>query len=151
MNVEVGSKLSLTTTLTADGHRYEAGEVGTVSAVGVDGDPTVVALFRSKPPLALEFPEDWRPKTTTRRTEHKLMLSYRAAARLLGVGRGATLHELIAAGLLRPVKLLRRSFIPRAQVEALAQTGEGPAVQAAAPKRSARGAGRRRSIADIEI
>lgn len=79
-----------------------------------------------------------------------LLLSYRAAARLLGVGRGASLHELIASGLLRPVKLLRRSFIPRAQIEALAQTGEGPAVVAPA-KRSARLPARKRSIADIEI
>lgn len=78
-----------------------------------------------------------------------LLLSYRAAARLLGVGRGASLHELIASGLLRPVKLLRRSFIPRAQIEALAQTGEGPVVAPA--KRSARLPARKRSIADIEI
>lgn len=58
-NVEVGSSITLTATIKADGFRYIAGETGIVSAVGVDGDPTVVVLFRGRPALALEFDEDW--------------------------------------------------------------------------------------------
>lgn len=57
----------------------------------------------------------------------KLLLSYRAVAKLLGVSRGGSLHELISLGLLRPVTLLGRSLIPREQVEALARTGDGTA------------------------
>jgi excisionase family DNA binding protein len=79
-----------------------------------------------------------------------LLLSFRETAKLLGVGRGKTLHELIAAGLLRPVKLLGRSLIPREQIEQLARTGEGPAstpTEPAARKKSKA----TRSIADLEI
>jgi predicted site-specific integrase-resolvase len=56
----------------------------------------------------------------------KLLLSYRDAARLLGIGRGSSLHALIRSGLLRPVTLLGRRFIPREQVEQLARVGERP-------------------------
>ena len=55
-----------------------------------------------------------------------LLLSFRSAAKLLGVGRGESLHALIAAGLLRPVKLLKRAYIPREQIEALARSGGEP-------------------------
>ena len=54
----------------------------------------------------------------------KLLLSYSAAAKLLGVSRNDTLHALIKTGLLRPVLLLGRAYIPREQVEQLARTGE---------------------------
>lgn len=57
--VTVGSKITLTATIKADGFRYRDGETGIVSAVGVDGDPTIVVLFRGRPALCLEFDEDW--------------------------------------------------------------------------------------------
>jgi hypothetical protein len=75
----------------------------------------------------------------------KLLLSFRAAARLLGVGRGDTLQALIKAELLRPVTLLGRSFIPREQVEALARQGE--AQPAKKTKRQSTGG----SIADLDL
>lgn len=75
-----------------------------------------------------------------------LLLSYRAAARLLGVGRNATLHALIAAGHLVPVVLLGRARIPREQIEALARAGSSPRLPPVArpPKR-------KRTIADVVI
>ena len=81
-----------------------------------------------------------------------LLLSYRAAAKLLGVGRGASLHALIAAGLLVPVKLptgadgTLRAFIPREQIEALARAGAAPSLPPA-PRTTKR----KRTIADLVI
>lgn len=59
--VTVGSMIILTTTIEADGRTYAEGETGTVSAVGVDGDPTILVLFDGRPAVALEFDEDWAP------------------------------------------------------------------------------------------
>lgn len=59
--VTIGSKIILTTTIEADGRTYAEGETGIVSAVGVDGDPTILVLFADRPALALEFDEDWAP------------------------------------------------------------------------------------------
>lgn len=74
-----------------------------------------------------------------------LLLSFRAAAKLLGVGRGASLHALISAGLLRPVTLLGRAFIPREQIEHLAKGGDSPAPP---PRRRTK---RPSSIADVVL
>jgi excisionase family DNA binding protein len=52
-----------------------------------------------------------------------LALSYREAAKLLRIDRSSTLHELIDAGLLRPVPWGRRKRIPLEQVQQLARTG----------------------------
>ncbi len=83
-----------------------------------------------------------------------LLLSYRAAAELLGVGRNTTLPKLIKAGLIRPVSLMGRTLIPREQVEALARSGDGStdsrfmgAPQLTKGKKSKR----RGSISDIEL
>ncbi len=59
-SVEVGSKITLTATIsTSEGFRYIAGETGTVSAVGVNGDPTILVRFPGRPALCLEFDSDW--------------------------------------------------------------------------------------------
>jgi excisionase family DNA binding protein len=52
-----------------------------------------------------------------------LALTFREAARLLRVDRGATLHELIRTGRLRPVPWGRGQRIPLEQVQELARTG----------------------------
>jgi hypothetical protein len=76
-----------------------------------------------------------------------LLLSYSKAAKLLGVSRNKALHELIAAGVLRPVLLLGRSFIPREQIEALGRHGDTPqATPAPKPKK-----GRGGSIGDLKL
>lgn len=85
-------------------------------------------------------------------TSAPLLLSFRAAAKLLGVGRNASLHALIAAGLLVPVKLptgadgALRAFIPREQIEALARAGAAPVAVAKPPRVK-----RKRTIADLVI
>ncbi len=82
-----------------------------------------------------------------------LLLSYRAAAKLLGIGRNASLHALIAAGLLVPVKLPTgadgrlRAFIPRKQVEALAEAGAATPKLPPAPRTTKA----KRTIADVVI
>lgn len=53
----------------------------------------------------------------------RLALSRRAAARLLGIDRGATLDQLVRRGLLRPVPWGAGERIPLEQVEQLARTG----------------------------
>jgi excisionase family DNA binding protein len=79
-----------------------------------------------------------------------LLCSYREAARMLGVGRNGTLPELIRRGLLRPVTILGRRYIPREQLEELARSGEAPAASHApsAPKRKRR---EHSSIADLKL
>jgi excisionase family DNA binding protein len=52
-----------------------------------------------------------------------LVLTYREAAKLLRVDRGATLHALIDAGHLRPVPWGEGRRIPLEQVQQLARTG----------------------------
>ncbi|ACG73250.1 hypothetical protein AnaeK_2022 [Anaeromyxobacter sp. K] len=52
-----------------------------------------------------------------------LALTFREAARLLRVDRGATLHELIRRGLLRPVPWGNGQRIPLEQVLELARDG----------------------------
>lgn len=52
-----------------------------------------------------------------------LALSLREAARLLGIDRGSTLHDLIRAGRLRPVPWGNRHRIPLEQIQELARTG----------------------------
>jgi excisionase family DNA binding protein len=52
-----------------------------------------------------------------------LALTFREAARLLRIDRGATLHRLIAAGRLRPVPWGKGQRIPLEQVQALACEG----------------------------
>lgn len=64
-----------------------------------------------------------------------LLLSRRAAAKLLGVGRNGTLAALIARGVLTPVTVNGREWISRAQVEEFARVGEKPAP---APRRRQR-------------
>lgn len=78
---------------------------------------------------------------------HKLLLSFRAAAALLGIGRNDALHELIRRGALRPVTVLDRTYIPREQVEALARTGERPPTSTTRKPRRVITA----SIADVEV
>jgi excisionase family DNA binding protein len=79
-----------------------------------------------------------------------LLCSYREAARVLGVGRNNTLLELIRRGLLRPVELLGKRYIPREQLEQLARHGEAPRESSttgtAKRKRAADG-----SIADLKL
>jgi excisionase family DNA binding protein len=53
----------------------------------------------------------------------KLILSKREAAKLLGVGRNQTLHDLIARGLLRTVVVNGQVKVPRADVERIAREG----------------------------
>lgn len=77
----------------------------------------------------------------------KLLLSYREAARLLGISRGPKLHALVKARLLNPVTLLGRSYIPREQIEALARSGDSKPVPARTRVKRPRGG----SIADIVI
>ncbi|MFE8600243.1 helix-turn-helix domain-containing protein [Archangium violaceum] len=79
-----------------------------------------------------------------------LLCSYREAARVLGIGRNNTLPELIRRGLLRPVTLLGRSYIPREQLEELARHGEAEPKSSAErePKRKRRVGG---SIADMKL
>lgn len=81
-----------------------------------------------------------------------LLLSFRAAAKMLGVGRNDLLHALIKAGLLRPVTLLgRRSYIPREQVESLARNGDTQpsARDRQVPRNKAKA--HARTTADVEI
>jgi excisionase family DNA binding protein len=52
-----------------------------------------------------------------------LALTFREAARLLRIDRSSTLHELIAAGRLRPVSWGRGQRIPLEQVQELARVG----------------------------
>jgi hypothetical protein len=79
---------------------------------------------------------------------NKLLLSKRAAAKLLGVGRGNTLASLIARGVLTPVVIDGREYISREALEALARGGEHAAParlrRAARPPTSGR-------IADLVI
>lgn len=78
-----------------------------------------------------------------------LLLSGRAAAKTLGVGRSSTLASLVKRGLITPVIVDGRPYFSRAQLEDFARTGEGPAQPG-----SARSARRRKvstSIADIEL
>lgn len=79
---------------------------------------------QAQPPVA-------RPPKSVRK---KLILSKREAARLLGVGRNQTLHELIARGLLRTVVVNGQVKVPRADVERIAREG----FDLDAPKRPAR-------------
>jgi len=65
----------------------------------------------------------------------KLILSKREAAKLLGVGRNKTLHELIARGLLKTVVVNGHVKVPRADVERIAREG----FDLDAPEKSARG------------
>lgn len=55
-----------------------------------------------------------------------LLLSQRAAARLLGVSVGRTLAPLVRAGLVRTVTVGNRTRIPLAEVERVAREGTGP-------------------------
>ena len=78
-----------------------------------------------------------------------LLLSFRAAAKALGVGRSGTLPSLVKRGVLTPVIVDGRPYFSRAQLEEFARTGEGPAQPG-----SAKSARRRKvstSIADIEL
>jgi hypothetical protein len=52
-----------------------------------------------------------------------LVVSFREAARLLKIDRGATLHDLIRAGQLRPIPWGARQRIPLEQIQALARRG----------------------------
>jgi len=54
-----------------------------------------------------------------------LLLSKRAAAALLGVGRGGTLEQLIRDGHLRTVVIAGRVRIAREEVERIAREGTG--------------------------
>jgi hypothetical protein len=59
-SLEVGSKITLTVSAETDeGHVYSAGEIGVVTAVGDNGDPTILVRFAGRPALAIEFDEDW--------------------------------------------------------------------------------------------
>ena len=51
------------------------------------------------------------------------LLSYRKAAKLLGIDRGATLHALIRSGQLKTVKVNGSRRIPLVEVNRLATTG----------------------------
>ncbi|WP_426751573.1 helix-turn-helix domain-containing protein [Myxococcus sp. Y35] len=64
-----------------------------------------------------------------------LLCSFREAAKLLGVGRNSTLPGLIARGVLRPVTVAGRRYIPREQLKHLARHGEAPAETTPPPKR----------------
>ncbi|QRK06701.1 hypothetical protein F0U60_14990 [Archangium minus] len=79
-----------------------------------------------------------------------LLCRFREAARTIGLGRNKALLELSRRGLLRPVTILGRQYIPREQLEELARRGEVPAASGApsVPKRQRRAGG---SIADIEL
>lgn len=78
-----------------------------------------------------------------------LLLSFRAAAAVLGVGRSGTLASLVKRGVLTPVIVDGRAYFSRAQLEDFARTGEGPAHPG--PAKSARRRKVSASIADIEI
>lgn len=79
-----------------------------------------------------------------------LLCSFREAARTLGLGRNKKLPELIRRGLLHPVTILGRQYIPRAQLEDLARRGESAPDSRfpTAPKRARRNTG---SIADLKL
>jgi hypothetical protein len=56
--------------------------------------------------------------------ELPLLLSRRASARLLGVGRNETFQGLIDRGAIRPVIVDGREFFSRAELEEFARVGE---------------------------
>ena len=56
-------------------------------------------------------------------SEAKRLLSLRAAARLLGVDRGATLHRWISAGAIRTVSVEDRLRIPMSEVQRIEREG----------------------------
>lgn len=74
-----------------------------------------------------------------------LAVSYREAARLLGIDRGSTLSALVARGVVRSVPWGKRSRIPLAEVERLASEGF-----TLPPKPAARAGGRGARRADSE-
>lgn len=76
-----------------------------------------------------------------RRGQAKALLSFREAARRLGIDRGRTLSELVARGELKVVDANGRKKVPATEVERLAREGfdvTGPAPKAKASKRQAR-------------
>jgi excisionase family DNA binding protein len=74
-----------------------------------------------------------RPPAPERAPPDVRLLSAREAARRLGVSRGATIAELIAAGKLRTVRVNGRERIPASEVERLAR--EGFDARQSAPRR----------------
>lgn len=73
---------------------------------------------------------------TSRAGKKKLILSKREAAKLLGVGRNQTLHDLIARGLLKTVVVNGQVKVPRADVERIAREGFDLDAPKAAPVRA---------------
>lgn len=100
----------------------------------------------------MSSPTNTPPPARTRDHGQSLLLSYRQAAKLLGISRGSSLHDLIQRGLLRPVTLCGQQRIPREQVEELARNGEEAALPTPprAP-RPPRGEKRKLTIADVAI
>ena len=80
-----------------------------------------------------------------------LLLSFRAAAKLLGIGRGDSLNALIKSGLIRPVMLLGKLKIPREQVEELARAGEPPIEIRSPPRPKKRGSSASESVGSIDL
>ena len=79
-----------------------------------------------------------------------MLCSFREAARLLGVGRNNTLKSLVRRGVLRPVVVEGREYIPLKQLEALAEHGENPS-EPSAPKPPKRKRAAGGSIADLKL
>jgi hypothetical protein len=75
------------------------------------------------------------------------LLSKRAGAKFLGIGRCGTLESLIRRGVISIVIVDGREFLSRAQLEEFARVGEAPTTRAARkPKKRAGG-----SIANIPV
>lgn len=77
-----------------------------------------------------------RDASAARAPKKKLILSKREAAKLLGVGRNQTLHDLIGRGLLRTVIVNGQVKVPRADVERIAREGFDLDAPKAAPARA---------------
>lgn len=59
---------------------------------------------------------------------YPLLLSKRAAAKLLGINRGAPgLASLLERGVIKPVLVDGKEYLSRAQLEEFARVGEAPA------------------------
>lgn len=85
-------------------------------------DDTVEALRR----MTAEI-ERLRGEVVSHRPD--MLLSFRKAARLLGIDRGATLHALIKSGQLKTVRVGQRERIPMSEINRLTATGFDPAAR----------------------
>jgi excisionase family DNA binding protein len=79
--------------------------------------------------------------------EPKLLLSLNEAARLLGISRNTTLHDLIESGKIRAVVVAGRLRVPREEVERVAREGTEPCPY---PRKARRGPAPRPVLSLVE-